>query len=88
MNIEIRPENKTHKFFRKFHSKSEDILFSIIQKVPKEFIPSSIMGWLDRYIDKRTRKLKEEIIRQKWQQIYLEKASEEIRERQGRKEAP
>lgn len=88
MNIEIRPENKTHKFFRKFHSKSEDILFSIIQKVPESLIPSPIMEALDRYIDKRTRKLKEEIIRQKWQQIYLEKVAEEIRGRQGKKEAP
>ena len=88
MNIEIRPQNKTERFFRKFHNKLEDILFSIVQKVPEPLIPDFVMNWVESYIDKRTRKLKEEIIRQKWQQAYLEKVVEEIHGKQGKKEAP
>lgn len=88
INIEIKPENKTHKFFHTVHDKSEDILFSIIQKLPESLIPSPIMEWLDSYITKRTRRLQEEIIHKQWQQIYLEKAIEEIHEKQDKKEAP
>lgn len=40
------------------------------------------MEWLDRYTTKRTQELQQEIIRQRWQQVYLEKAVEEIHSRQ------
>lgn len=88
MNIEIRPQNKTERFFRKFHNKLEDILFSIVQKVPEPLIPAFVMNWVESYIDKRTRKLKEDIIRQKWQQIHLENAAGKIHGKQDKKKAP
>lgn len=88
MNIEIRPQSKTERFFRKFHSKSEDMLFSIVQKVPEPLIPAFVMNWVESYIDKRTRKLQEEIIRQKWRQIHLEKCAEKIHGKQDKKKAP
>lgn len=43
------------------------------------------MEWLDRYIDKRTQEIDEELIRIQWQQIHLEKAVEEIHEKQAKK---
>lgn len=88
MNIEIRPQNKTERFFRKFHNKLEDILFSIVQKVPEPLIPAFVMNWVESYIDKRTRKLKEDIIRKQWQQIHLEKVAEKIHGKQDKKKAP
>lgn len=40
------------------------------------------MNWLDRYTTKRTQELQQEIVRQHWQQVYLEKAVEDIHTRQ------
>lgn len=88
INIEIKPKNKIHEFFHTVHDKSEDILFSIIQKVPEAFIPAPIMEWLNKYIDRRTQEIDEELIRMQWQQVYLEEALEEIHEKQNKKKAP
>lgn len=87
MNIEIKPRNLIKEFFNNFHSKLEDILFSIVQKLPESLIPSFLMTWLDRYTTKRTQQLQQEILRQQWQQIYLEKAVEEIQSIRQTKEA-
>ena len=40
------------------------------------------MDWLDRYTTKRTQELQQEIIRQQWEKVYLEKAAAEIRSKQ------
>lgn len=88
MNIEIKPRNKAKELSNKLHDTLEDILFSIIQKLPEPLIPSPIMEWLDRYTTKRTQQLQQEILRQQWQQIYLEKAVEEIQSIRQMKEAP
>ena len=37
------------------------------------------MNWLDSYTTKRTQELQQEIIRQQWKQVSLEKAVTEIR---------
>lgn len=87
MNIEIKPRNKAKEFSNKLHDTLEDILFSIIQKLPESLIPSPIMEWLDRYTTKRTQQLQQETLRQQWQQIYLEKAVEEIQSIRQMKEA-
>ncbi|MEY8410484.1 hypothetical protein AALB51_04455 [Lachnospiraceae bacterium 62-26] len=87
MNIEIKPRNQIEELFNNFHSKLENILFSIVQKLPESLIPSFLMTWLDRYTTKRTQQLQQEIIRQQWQQIYLEKAVKEIRSIRQTKEA-
>ena len=88
MDIEIKPRNKFKELLSNLHDKSEDILFSIIQKLPESLIPSPIMEWLNKYIDKRSKELQQEIIRKQWQQTYLEKAVEEIHEIQNIKKAP
>lgn len=85
MNIEIKPRNKAKEFCNRLHDTLEDILFSIVQKLPESLFPSFLMTWLDRYTTKRTQQLQQEIIRQQWQQIYLEKAVEEIHEKQTKK---
>ena len=46
------------------------------------------MNWIDNYINKRTKELQQELIHQQWQQIYLEKAVEEIHAKQNNKKAP
>lgn len=87
MNIEIKPQNQIKELFNNFHSKLEDILFSIVQKLPDSLIPSFLMTWLDKYTIKRTQQLQQEIIRQQWKQIHLEKAVEEIQSIRQMKEA-
>lgn len=70
------------------HGILEDVLFSVVQKLPESLIPVFLMNWLDNYINKRTQELQQEIIRKQWQQTYLEKAVEEIHTRQVKKKAP
>ena len=40
------------------------------------------MNWLDRYTTKRTQELQQEIVHQRWKQVYLEKAVAEIHSKQ------
>lgn len=86
MNYEITPQNRAREFFHQIHDKLEDTFFRIIQKLPERFIPSTLMHWADRYLDKRIQQLKQETIRQNWNQIYLNQALEEIYLRQQAKE--
>lgn len=89
IDVEIKDRNKFKEFFQNLHSKLEDLLFSIIQKLPEKIIPSSLMNWLDRYTTKRISQLQQEIIKQRWQQDTLEKAVSEIRSiNQDAKKAP
>ena len=86
MNYEITPRNRAKDFSRQIHDKLEDFLFWILQKIPERFIPSALINWADRYLDKRIHQLKQETIRQNWNQIYLNQALKEIRSRQQAKE--
>lgn len=89
IDIEIKDRNKSKEFFQNLNGKLEDLLFSIIQKLPEKLIPSSLMNWLDRYTTKRIAQLQQEIIRQRWQQDTLEKAVSKIRSiNQDAKKAP
>ena len=62
--------------------KSEDLMLSIITKLPERMIPSPVMQWLTAYLDRRRHELQQEIIRQQWKKVYLEKAVSEIHNRQ------
>lgn len=84
INIEIKPKSKIKEFFQGIHSTFEDMLFTIVTHIPEAFLPAFIMKWLDRYTTKRTQELQQEIVRQRWQQVYLEKAVEEIHSRQAK----
>ena len=86
MNYEITPRSRAKDFSRQIHDKLEDFLFWILQKIPKKFIPDTLMHWADRYLDKRIQQLKQETIRQNWDKVYLDQALEEIHSRQQAKE--
>lgn len=88
IDIEIKPRSKAKEFSNRMHDTLEDVLFSIVQKLPESLIPASLMEWLDNYINKCTQELQQEIIRQKWDCCHLEKAIEEIHARQDKKKAP
>ena len=86
MNYEITPRSRAKDFSRQIHDKLENFLFWIIQKLPERFIPTALMSWSVRYLNKRIQQLKQETIRQNWNKIYLNQALEEIHSRQQAKE--
>lgn len=89
IDIELKDRNQLKEFFQNFHSKAEDLLFSIISKFPEKLIPSPLMNWLSRYLDKRISELKQESIRMTWQNMYLQSAVDDIHARQQEtKKAP
>ncbi len=79
IDIELKNRNRIKEFFHKLHSKSEDILFSIISKLPERFIPSAIMNWLAQYLDKRINELKQESVKMTWRNMYLQDAVDHIK---------
>ena len=81
INIELKPTSKIKIFFQGIHNALEDILFSAVLHIPESFLPVFLMNWLDRYTTKRSQELQQEIIRQQWKQVSLEKAVEEIHSR-------
>lgn len=89
IDIELKDRNKTKEFFQNFHSKAEDIAFSIIQRIPEKFIPHWLMNWLSRYLDKRISELKQQSIKMTWRNMYLQNAVDDIHTRQQEtKKAP
>lgn len=65
-------------------SKSEDIVFSVIQHLP--IVPSFLMNWTNDYLSRRIAELGHETLRQQWDKASLEKTLSEIYERQQDKE--
>lgn len=89
IDIELNDRNRLKEFFQNLYNKTEDLLFAIISKVPERFIPSPIMQWISRYLDKRLVELKQESIKTTWRNMYLQSAVDEIHTRQqDAKEAP
>ena len=80
--IEIQKPNRFKDLLHKIHSKLEDLLFSILQHTPDRFIPKSLMRWFEKYTNKRLAQLKSDVIRKHWQTIELEKAVDNIYNRQ------
>ena len=80
--IEITKPNRFKDLLHKIRSKLEDILFSILQHTPDKFIPKSLMYWFEKYTNKRLAQLKSDVIRKRWQTIELEKAVDNIHQRQ------
>ena len=72
-------------FLHKICDKTEDIFFDIILKIPERFIPSFLMKHIEHYIEKRTKELQQQIIKQRLPQVTLEKAIADIRDK---KKAP
>ena len=65
-------------------SKSEDIVFSVIQHLP--IVPSFLMNWADDYLSRRITELEHETIRQQWDKASLEKTLSNIHDWQQDKE--
>lgn len=82
IDIELKDRNRIKEFFQNFHSKTENIFFTIISKLPERFIPSPIMNWLEKYLDKRISELKQESVKATWRTMYLQDAIDEIHNRQ------
>ena len=74
IDIELKDRNRIKEFFQNFHSKTEDSFFTIISKLPEKLIPSPLMNWLDRYLDKWISELKQESIKMTWKNMYLQDA--------------
>lgn len=79
IRIELKPESKFEKLTSKLHNTFENILFSLIQKIPERFIPQFIIKWVGNYATKRTQQLQQDIIRQRWEQVELERFLQEIK---------
>jgi len=89
IDIELEDRGRVKESFHRFHSKAEDILFSIIQKIPEKFLPHWLMNWLEKYLNKRISQLKQESIKMVWRNLYLQDSLTEIYSRhQGIKKAP
>lgn len=82
IQIEIKKPDRFKDLLHKAHDKTEDMMFSIFQKFPERFIPSFFMEWMEHYTNKRLSELKQQLIRNKWHTIELEKAVENIHNQQ------
>ena len=51
-------------------------------KIPDRLIPSALMLWIDKYTDKRIQQLKQQNVKSTWKNMYLQKAVDEISNRQ------
>ena len=80
MNIEIKNQNIFRRIANKLHNKSEDFLFALVQRLPEHFIPTSLMNWMERYMDKRLTELQRQFIKDNWTNVELQKAVEQIRQ--------
>lgn len=65
-------------------SKSEDIVFSVIQHLP--IVPSFLMNWANDYLNRRIAELEHETLRQQWDKASLEKTLSNIHDWQKDKE--
>ena len=82
INIEIQKPNRFKDLPHKIFNRLEDLMFSIIQKLPEKMIPHFLMDWMEHYTNKRLSELKQQIIRNRWHTIELEKVVDNIHNRQ------
>ena len=80
--IELNDQNPFKDLLHKIFNRLEDLMFSIIQKLPEKMIPHSVMNWMEHYTNKRLSELKQQIIRNRWHTIELEKVVDNIHNRQ------
>jgi len=78
INIEISKQNRFKDFFHKVYDRLEDMMFCTIQKIPNRFIPQWLMSWLEHYTNNRIAQLKQQIIRDRWHSVELEKVVDQL----------
>lgn len=76
INIEIQKPSRIKSILYKSKNKLEDVLFSIILKVPEHYLPSFLMNWLEHYTNKRIAELNHSIIKDTWKSMELKKSIE------------
>lgn len=82
IDIELKDRNRLKEFFQNFHSKAEDIAFSIIQRIPDKYIPLWLMNLIEKYLNKRIIELKQQSIKMTWHNMYLQNSLTKIHNRQ------
>ena len=82
IDIEIKKRSRIKEFIQKIYSKLEDVAFSIVMHLPERFIPHWLLNWFNSYTTKRISQLKQQNIKQTWRKLLLDKAVNEISNRQ------
>jgi hypothetical protein len=82
MKIEITKRNYVKEFWQHLHSKLENLMFSIVLKLPDAIVPQFVKNWLDSYVTRRAYELQQEIIRQRWEKDRLEQFIKEMHEKE------
>ena len=80
-NITVYERSKTKEFCKRIKSKTEDSLFSLVERIPERLLPGWLMNWMGKYVDKRIAELQREQIKANWDKTYLEQAVKELREK-------
>ena len=83
MEYTIKKESKFQKALKQVRSKSEDVFLSGIMFLAKISKSEKLSRWIERYTEKKMQQLQQEIIRQRWDLITLQKASEAIHNTQN-----
>lgn len=83
MDYIIKKESKFQKALKQVHSKSEDFFLSGVMFLAKITKSEKLSRWIERYTEKKMQQLQQEIIRQRWDLITLQKASEAIHNTQN-----
>ncbi len=71
--------------FHKTHDKLENLLFTLVSKLPESLIPKSVMDWLGRYTNKRIAELQRQIIHDRWQTVKLDETLKQIKDETRKK---
>ena len=82
INIEIKEHNCFKDFVHKIFDWSEDLMLSVFEKLPETMIPQFLMNWMDGYTRKRLSELQQQIIRDRWYTVELEKFVDHISNQQ------
>lgn len=80
--IEIKNPNRFKDMLHKIHYNIEETGFNLFQKIPEKYMPACVINWMDKYTNKRLNELKRQITHSKWQTMELEKAVDNIHNRQ------
>lgn len=83
MDYIIKKESKFQKALKQVRSKSEDVFLSGVMLLAKISKSEKLSKWIERYTEKKMQQLQQEIIRQRWDLITLQKASEAIHNTQN-----
>lgn len=85
IDIEIRKCSRIKPLLHKAYDKLEDLLFSLISRLPEFMIPKSVMNWLGNYTNKRIAELQRQIIQDRWHSVELDEALKQIKSQNGKK---